>query len=182
MMPPMPRASAVSSKPPPPQTPQARLAVVFAATMLLAPLHASPASAQKQAIGLSLPLSGNAAILAQPARFKVTCRHKRNHFVSGTESCYSRVHNGAHQPCSAIQQIRICVLAAEQFPACTTVEVILIIIAQQEVMTKAVEMIERAVGKGRFAQRLASKITKDHQPPEHIKKALARIFARVPHA
>ncbi|MBE7449743.1 MAG: AAA family ATPase [Kofleriaceae bacterium] len=45
-----------------------------------------------------------------------------------------------------------------------------------------VEAIERAVGKGRFAQRLASKITKDHEPPEHIKKALARIFARVPHA
>ncbi len=50
----------------------ARLAVVFAATMLLAPLHASPASAQKQVIGLSLPLSGNAAILA-------------NQFLSGAQ-------------------------------------------------------------------------------------------------
>jgi len=45
-----------------------------------------------------------------------------------------------------------------------------------------VEVIEEKVGKGRFAQRLASKITTAHEPPKHIKKALARIFARVPHA
>lgn len=42
--------------------------------------------------------------------------------------------------------------------------------------------LEKTVGKGRFAQRLASKITAEHEPPQHIKKALARIFACVPHA
>jgi putative ATP-dependent endonuclease of OLD family len=45
-----------------------------------------------------------------------------------------------------------------------------------------IEILEQNVGKGRFAQRLASKITSAHQPPEHVKKALARIFNLVPHA
>lgn len=45
-----------------------------------------------------------------------------------------------------------------------------------------IEVLEQTVGKGRFAQRLASKITMAHEPPKHIKKALARIFDLVPHA
>lgn len=45
-----------------------------------------------------------------------------------------------------------------------------------------IEVLEQNVGKGRFAQRLASKITALHEPPNHIKKALSRIFDRVPHA
>lgn len=45
-----------------------------------------------------------------------------------------------------------------------------------------IEVLERSVGKGRFAQRLASKVTSAHEPPEHIKKALNRIFDLVPHA
>jgi putative ATP-dependent endonuclease of OLD family len=45
-----------------------------------------------------------------------------------------------------------------------------------------IEVLERNVGKGRFAQRLASKITSAHEPPEHVKKALNRIFDLVPHA
>lgn len=42
--------------------------------------------------------------------------------------------------------------------------------------------LDQSVGKGRFAQRLASKITPAHQPPKYVKKALASIFDRVPHA
>lgn len=38
------------------------------------------------------------------------------------------------------------------------------------------------IGKGRFAQRLASAVTAAHEPPPHIKRALARIFDLVPHA
>ncbi|MCW5805908.1 MAG: AAA family ATPase [Deltaproteobacteria bacterium] len=45
-----------------------------------------------------------------------------------------------------------------------------------------IDLLEQAGGKGRFAQRLASKITTAHEPPKHIKRALARIFDLVPHA
>lgn len=45
-----------------------------------------------------------------------------------------------------------------------------------------IDVLEQTIGKGRFAQRLASKITTAHEPPAHIKKALARIFGLVPHA
>jgi putative ATP-dependent endonuclease of the OLD family len=38
------------------------------------------------------------------------------------------------------------------------------------------------IGKGRFAQRLASAVTAAHEPPPHIKRALARIFDLVRHA
>lgn len=51
-----------------------------------------------------------------------------------------------------------------------------------EALANIVKSIEDAVGKGRFAQRLASKISAAHEPPPHVKKALAKIFELVPHA
>lgn len=45
-----------------------------------------------------------------------------------------------------------------------------------------VQLIDETVGKGRFAQRLASKVTADHEAPLHVKRAIEKIFALVPHA
>ena len=45
-----------------------------------------------------------------------------------------------------------------------------------------VKILEQTVGKGRFAQRLAAKITRAHEPPNHIKRALRRIFDLLPRA
>ncbi len=51
-----------------------------------------------------------------------------------------------------------------------------------DALANVVKSIEETVGKGRFAQRLASKISASHEPPPHVKKALAKIFELVPHA
>jgi putative ATP-dependent endonuclease of OLD family len=47
---------------------------------------------------------------------------------------------------------------------------------------EVVTLVDEVIGKGRFAQRLASKITDAHEPPRHVKKALAKILDLVPHA